>query len=139
MEQKTFLDITTVQEESGEEMQLTTEALCQKYQSGFQFHYTENLSGEDITQSTLTILPDCVMVAREGNYSANMYFEANKTHQCAYNTGEGEMDMRIYTSYLKTQINPEHITADIAYHLSLDGISAGSMRMKISTRFACKP
>jgi len=137
MEHTTLLDITTIQEESGEQMQLTTEALCKKYNTGVQFSYTENLSDDDHTHSTLTILPDCVMVAREGSYSANMFFEENKTHQCEYNTGEGIMDMRIFTSHLKTIFEKDHVDADICYHLSLDGISAGSMRMKISARTGC--
>jgi len=134
METKAMLNITTTQEESGEQIELTTLAQCSKIAQGVQLSFQENLTGEDSTSSVLTILEDCVILTREGEYSSNMLFETNKTHQCAYNVGESEIDMRIFTTYLKTNFNENNINANVSYHLSLDGMSIGNINMSISAR-----
>ena len=81
----------------------------------------------------MKIEKNSIQITKKGAITTQMYFASDKKHSGSYQTPFGNFDMTIHTEYLTVQETNQTVTADIVYHLSLNGspVSKCNIHMKI--------
>lgn len=84
-------------------------------------------------KNLMKIEKNCIQITKKGAITTQMYFEPDKKHFGSYQTPFGNFDMTIHTERLTVQETSQTVTADIVYHLSLNGspVSKCNIQMKI--------
>ena len=91
-------------------------------EDGFKAVYEETeISGMNVTTTTLTMLDDALLLEREGSTSAKMDFKKGETSISLYNTPYGVLDLQIHTEYLDVDINENGGDIVAKYSMELAG------------------
>lgn len=131
-----LLTIVTKQAETNEEITFTTRTDCDITDEGVKINYDENLSEEDVVNTSLFIAPDSIFVQRKGDSGADMFFQNTATYETLYKaTGGIKLDMRIFTTNLDIKSSDDGISASVDYQLFISGVSVGQMGMDIKVEY----
>lgn len=131
-----LLTIVTKQPETDEKITFTTRTDYSVTEDGIRFNYEENLSDEDIVDTSMIISKDSIFVQRKGQSGADMFFQNTATYETQYKAMGGlSLDMKIFTTNLDIQSGENGINASVDYQLFLSGVSVGKMGMYIKVEY----
>ena len=114
---KSFSDI-----EPNEAIEVVTPGTFIIHEDGFKAIYEESeLSGMDVTTTTLNIKHNSMVLERVGSTSTNMEFKEGENVLSLYNTPYGMLKLNIDTKRLKINMNEEGGEIHSKYVIGLDG------------------
>lgn len=79
------------------------------------------ISGMEVTKTTLKIKGDKVVLHREGTTSTKMEFQKDNTQVALYNTPYGMLELKTSTKELDLDVNEKGGNISIKYHLIAGG------------------
>ena len=71
-------------------------------------------------QVTVTVTDDSITVDRDGEYASLLFFKNANSFQTVYHTPVGDMDVAVYCTYLKIQLDEYGGTLAMRYQLDLN-------------------
>lgn len=138
MEKKVLIEIFARREENGEaeDFEVVT---CGKF-SGDDSSYTvtyEELGDLEGCVTTLEVKNgETILLIRRGDFNSQMMFENKRKHNCIYQTPYGNMNMGIYTSFIRSEIKNGTGELSFEYTIDLNGAPTGKNRMELKLKEA---
>ena len=97
------------------------------------------VTGLEGTRTSVMVMPDQVVVDRDGLITSRMIFKEGARDSFLYNTPYGNLEVGISTSRLYSTISPEGGKLEIDYSIEIDHALAGRNSFRISVREAQSP
>ena len=118
--------------ETSQPVEVVTPGTYEKVGDDHLIRYVEAYEGTDSTTTNeIRILPDSVLISKEGVVSTNMVFAEGKKGITYYTTPFGTIEMGISTTELRREIGKDRIELDIGYALSMNGDHVADCRVRI--------
>ncbi len=135
---KVLLSVTGVAQNQGSEdeaMHLVTTGVLSGDQDAWRLKYTETQPDTDMKHNiTVTMNHGVVTMQREGQYGTSMVFEKGRRFEGLYDTPYGALDMGVFATQVKYQVDDAFGEVNLQYQLDLQGQFAAMHELKI--RFA---
>ena len=108
-------------------VELITEGLLFEKDGVVYIEYEESeISGKAGTKTIITIDDNTVSMERSGTSFSQMFFEPGKSYINNFSTPFGAMQMEIYPTRVKYELNEEEGRLDLKYQMAIDGRTAGT-------------
>ena len=120
-----------------EEMDFTTEGFYQFDDSdntGSLTYFESEVTGLTGTRTTFVVLPECVVVDRDGLVTSRMVFKEGERNSFLYNTPYGEATMGVHTKKIEKSITADGGNVNIDYILDLEHAMFTRNRFSITIR-----
>lgn len=116
-----------------EPIEVETEGTYRMVNGRHHIKYDEMLGGtSDTTRNHIIISENAVTVRKAGPVTMEMVFEPNKTCMTQYATPFGTIYMAVTTSYIRTIIEDDAISAQIHYSLAVNSNRIADCTMDMS-------
>ena len=124
-----------LEEEEEDQLQFTTDGfyLLEGDTACISYFETE-VTGMEGTRTSLFVMPDQVVVDREGTVTSRMVFREGLQTSFLYQTPYGETTLGMRTRRIRQDISPEGGRVDIEYVVDLGHSMVSRNRFQISVR-----
>ena len=108
-------------------MELITEGRLFQKDGVYHIEYEESeISGKEGTKTLISIDDKIVSMERSGTSSLQLFFERGKSYVNNFVTPFGAMQMEIYPTRVKYELNEQEGRLDLKYQMAIDGRTAGT-------------
>lgn len=108
-------------------IELITEGRLFKKDGIVYIEYEESeISGKEGTKTIISIEDNTVSMERSGTSFSHMFFEPGKSYINNLITPFGAMQMEIYPTRVKYELNEQGGRLDLKYQMAIDGRTAGT-------------
>lgn len=124
-----LLLVSASRDENGledEPIRIMTTGKLKPISSGFLLRYEENFPDEvtgqnQISQVTLSLQPERVVMSRSGEIAATMVFVKDTRFEGIYRTPYGDMNLALYTTHVSCRATPEKGSVRLEYQIDMHG------------------
>ena len=104
----------------------------------YYIEYEESeISGMQGTKTLISVQDDSIMMERSGTHSSQFWFEKGRKYINSYNTPFGVMQMEIYSTKVKHDLNDSEGKLDLKYQLALKGSYASNVYFTLFNILKC--
>ncbi|MBL4935807.1 DUF1934 domain-containing protein [Clostridium sp. YIM B02515] len=136
MRKKAIISVTSKQTDSDESaIEVVTPGEFYKEDNFYYAVYNETeLSGMEGTTTTLKVMPDSLLLSREGTTATEMRFKKYAKDLILYNTPYGVMEMKIETKDLTVNLDENGGDVAINYNLTIAGQNPQNTILKVNIK-----
>lgn len=120
MSKNVIISVRTVHDEEENSMDFITDGVYSFEDGLCSMSYLEsNVTGLEGTRTTVSFLPDEVVIDREGSITSRMVFREGTTNKISYSTPFGSTVMGLDTKRIRRSFGPSGGSAEIDYVLGV--------------------
>ncbi|MDO5444716.1 MAG: DUF1934 domain-containing protein [Eubacteriales bacterium] len=120
MSKDVIISVRTVHDDEENAMDFITDGVYSFEDGLCSMSYMEsNVTGMDGTRTTVTFMPDEVIIDREGSITSRMVFREGTTNRMSYSTPFGNTVMGLDTKKIYRSFGPDGGSAEIDYVLGV--------------------
>lgn len=138
MKQKVMLAIQGRQSYRGEEpdvIELVTEGTMEFRDGGWDISYEESdLTGLSGVTTTFRIVPEKVVLTREGKLRSEMVFQLGQTFESLYQMEFGALMISVTARQVFFDITPDGGSIDLSYDICIENTAAGTVDYHLDIR-----
>ena len=117
----TISSVQKVPEIDADTIELVTDGVFCRYDSSYELHYQESeLTGLEGTATTVRILPDCIIVERNGSVTSSIRFKQGERYSFLYDTPFGAATLGVDTVRVYADVGDSGGEICIDYVLNME-------------------